>query len=203
MVQGSFSWPGAKVLSSPSLSIWSPGMFCVNNSNRWGEHLEDCPMECFGWQSTHPERVSVVGTSSQSCPRRLKQPQQSMNTVIKIVLSTPHVSLVGHSIHLSGHHPAQCIGTALEKCPAWPGCGWGAEWHGHGWAPFPARGQTPFPAPCFQKKWPRSKSTAPAAGQLQFIPVLLRASCLGSEMMEGNHSWIPQRNTKPKYYIQV
>ena len=88
--------------------------------------MEDCPTECFGWQSTHPERVSVVGTGSQSCPRRPKQPQQSMNTVRKIVLSTLHVSLVGHSIHLSGHHPAQCIGTALEKCPAWPGCGWDA-----------------------------------------------------------------------------
>lgn len=78
-----------------------------------------------------PECVSTVGTGSQKCPKRPKQ-QQSVNTVRKIVLSTVHVSFMGHSIHLSGHHPSQCIGTALEKCPAWPGCGWDADWHGNG-----------------------------------------------------------------------
>lgn len=75
----------------------------------------------------HPECVSMVGTGSQRCPKRPKQ-QQSVNTVRKIVLF--HLWDTAFTF-LDITHPSASA-RALGKHPAWPGCGWDAEWPGHG-----------------------------------------------------------------------
>lgn len=115
---------GAKVSFSPSLSHL--GMFCVwtipEGEVRWA--LGGLPDGCT------PQVCQHGGD-------RLPEVPQKTKTTAKCEHSQKNssVSFMGHSIHLSGYHPSQCIGTSPWKTPSlarlWLGCRVAWAWLSH------------------------------------------------------------------------